>query len=338
MNDFVHLHLHTHFSFLDATNRIPELMQAVKRHGQSAVAVTEHGNLSSAAQFYREAREHDLKPIIGCEVYVTPGDHRDRNAAQKKSNHLVLLAENETGFRNLIKLVSTAHLDGYYYRPRCDHELLEKYAEGLICTSACLSGELAVAIAENRIADAERLADWHRQIFKDRYYLEIQHNGLERQERVNIEILKIAKRLDLPVVATNDCHYLRPEDANPHDVLLCVGTGKTVSEQNRKRYESEAFYLRSSREMADLFHDTPGAVKSTLEIAERCQFEWSTGGFLFPEYDVPAGETIESVFTKMSREGFERRFAKIAAKIPTDTEKKPACAPSTKRALIPSWN
>jgi len=316
MSEFVHLHLHTNYSLLDATIRIDELVERVLALGQPAVAVTEHGNLYSTPCFYRTARARGLKPIVGCEIYVTPGKHTDRSPQMKRSNHLVLLVENLVGLKNLIKLVSKAHLDGFYYRPRCDHDLLEEFSEGLVCLSACLSGEVPSAILENKFSEAERIADWHRSVFKDRYYLEIQHNGLERQEKVNEGILKISQRLDIPLVATNDCHYLFPRDAKSHDVLLCIGTGKKVAETARKKYESEGYYLRSSEEMAKLFSDTPEAVKNTLEIAERCNLEWEFGGFLFPGFEVPEEKTLESTLVEMAREGLKGRLKKIKKGFP----------------------
>ncbi|MCB1152349.1 MAG: DNA polymerase III subunit alpha [Deltaproteobacteria bacterium] len=311
MNQFVHLHLHTHFSFLDASNKIPELMRAAEERNMPAIAVTEHGNLCSARAFYKGAKNHGIKPIIGCEVYVTPGSHTDRSANNRKSNHLVLLAENATGYHNLIKLVSKAHLDGMYYRPRIDHALLEQYNEGLICTSACMSGEVAVAILNGDEKEAMRIAGMHKDIFGDRYYLEIQENEIEEQATVNAGVVKLAKKLDIPLVATNDCHYLNREDWKSHDVLLCVGTGKTVNETKRKRYGSSAFYLRDAKEMSDLFADYPQAIKSTLEIAERCNLEMESGGFIFPGYDTPRGMSLDDTIREMSFEGLQKRMRRI---------------------------
>ncbi|MCC6157228.1 MAG: DNA polymerase III subunit alpha [Deltaproteobacteria bacterium] len=330
MKDFVHLHLHTHFSFLDATNKIlhptdpkskeSPLMDAVRAHGQRAVAVTEHGNLCSAIQFYNAARDKDLKPIIGCEVYVTPGSHRERKPTEgKRAHHLLVLASDLTGYHNLIKLVSAAHLDGMYYRPRVDHELLAKYNAGLIATSGCMSSEVSTAILAGDLKKAEALIEWHAATFDGRFYLEVQRNSIAEQETINRALFDFSARMNLPLVATNDCHYLRPEDAKPHDILLCVGTNKTIHETKRKKYQSEAFYLRSTEEMYDLFSDHPEAAANTAEIAERCNLDISMGGFIYPQFDT-GGRAINEVFEEMTREGLDRRFEKLARKFSDPVE------------------
>ncbi len=311
MGNFVHLHLHTHFSFLDASNQIPQVMEAAKADGQSAVAVTEHGNMSSALQFYKKGKEVGVKPIIGCEAYVATGRHTERNPNNRRIFHLVLLAMNSVGYANLVKLTSIAHLDGFYYKARIDHELLQQYNEGLICLSACLSGEVPSAIRDNKMPEALKIAAWHRDLFGDRYYLELQHNGIDGQEEVNRGLIEISKKLDIPVVATNDCHYLKPEDSKAHDALLCIGTGKLISDEKRKRYGSDQFYFRSAQEMTELFQETPEAVANTVAIAERCNLELEYGDYLFPIYSVPENMTIESQFREMSAKGLERRFDAI---------------------------
>ncbi len=291
-------------------------MKAAQADGQDAVAVTEHGNMSSALQFYKEGKKAGVKPIIGCEAYVTNGSYKDRNPNNRRSYHLILLAMNRTGYANLVKLTSLSHLEGFYYKPRIDHDLIKQYHEGLICLSACLSGEVPAAVRDNKMPEAIQIAGWHKEVFGDRYYLEIQHNGLDQQEIVNKSLMEISKKLDIPLVATNDCHYLAPEDARAHDALLCIGTGKFISDENRKKYGSDRFYFRSAKEMSELFHDTPEAIENTVAIARRCNLELEYGDYLFPVYEVGKNHTIESQFREMSQKGLEKRLQTILADFP----------------------
>jgi len=324
MPQFAHLHLHSQYSLLDGANRLDDVLDAAHSAGMPAMALTDHGNLFGAVEFYNRAQHHAVKPILGIEAYVAQGSRLDRDSQRRSSNHLVLLAENETGFRNLIKLTSASFLEGFYYKPRIDHELLRRHSEGLIGLSACLNGEINEAILNRRRDDAEATARLYRDIFGPRnFFIELQDHGLEEQRLANEVLLDIARRLELPVVATNDCHYLRGEDAFAHDVLLCIGTQSTLQDTDRLRYASDQFFLKSGEEMAALFPDTPEAIENTLAIAERCNVEISTGQFHLPEFPVPEGEDLDSYFVGVTRSGLERRLKEIGRSDPARLQKVP---------------
>ncbi|RLA78303.1 MAG: DNA polymerase III subunit alpha, partial [Deltaproteobacteria bacterium] len=253
---FVHLHLHSQYSLLDGAIRLEELFPLVKKYGMKAVALTDHGNMFGAIEFYQGAISHGIKPIIGCEVYVAPGSRFERDAKGLKdaAYHLTLLIQDMEGYRNLNRLVSLAHLEGFYYKPRIDKELLEKYNGGLIALSGCLKGEVPHLLLQGQYEEAKRVASWFKEVFSGgRFYLEVQDNGLEEQHRINGTIFRLGKELGIKPVATNDCHYLRPEDAQVHDVLLCIQTGKTLKDPKRMKFSSEQFHLRSPQEMEVLF-------------------------------------------------------------------------------------
>jgi len=308
---FVHLHVHSEYSLLDGACRIPELAKRAAELKMPALALSDHGNLFGAIEFYKECRDNGVKPIIGCEVYLAPGDRRDKkaNSAREAATHFLLLSKNETGYKNLVKLVSAAHLEGMYYKPRIDKEILGQYSEGLIGTSACLAGEVARAITAGRPKDAEKSIDDFKSIFAPGdFYLEIADHGIAQQHTVAEELLKYARQFGLKIVATNDVHYLRKEDAAAHDVLLCIQTGAKITDENRMRYSSPEFYLKTTEEMAALFREVPEALATTLEIADKCDLKIELGKNKFPAYAVPEGETREGYLRRLCHEGLERRF------------------------------
>ena len=306
--DFVHLHLHTDYSLLDGACAAKPLMKRLSELNMPAAAITDHGNLFGAMSFSKEARKHGIKPIIGCEVYLARGAAGERTGGDKSNHHLVLLCENSTGYRNLVKLVSHGYLQGFYYKPRIDKELLSRHQEGLICLSACLSGEVCSNLAEGNYDRARQVAGEFQDIFgKDRYFIELQDQGLEIEQRINPELVRLAKALDLPTVATNDCHYVTQQDSRPHEVLLCIQTGKTMSDSNRMRFATDQFYVKSAREMADLFRDHPEAIRQTMAIAERCHFQFEEAGQTFPHFEVPGEKGLDEYFEQVCWEGFEAR-------------------------------
>ena len=306
--NFVHLHLHTDFSLLDGACRISGLVDLAARYEMPAVAITDHGNLFGAFQFYRAAVNRGVKPIIGCEVYVTRTSRFDRSPNSDRPNHLVLLAEDETGYRNLLKLASLAYQEGFYYKPRIDKELLAQNSRGLIALSSCLRGEVASALLEERYEQARQAAYDHQEIFgKGNFFLEMQDQGLEPEKKINPHIVKLSRETGIPLVATNDCHYLRPEDAHAHEVLLCIQTGKTLSDPNRMKFPTNQFFFRSYEEMQAVFREVPESLERTLDIAARCNVHLDKASHVFPHFEIPAGTTPETYFEKLTREGFELR-------------------------------
>jgi DNA polymerase-3 subunit alpha len=312
--NFVHLHLHTDYSLLDGACEVGELVTEAARRGMGAVAVTDHGNLFAAANFYHEATTRGVKPIIGCEVYVAPGSHTAKGSDAERSNHLVLLCETQEGYRNLIKLVSTGFLDGFYYKPRVDHDLLARHSGGLIALSACLRGEVADALLAERTEQARDAAYRLRDIFgKGNFFLEVQDQGIPVETRVNREMVRLSKETSIPLVATNDCHYLTRADAHAQDVLLCIQTGKTMSDPHRMRFATDQFYFKTAQEMARVFAELPDALDRTVAIAERCQVKIERVHNPFPEFQVPEGHTPESYFEKVVREGYQARLPQLEA-------------------------
>ena len=306
--DFVHLHLHTDYSLLDGACEIGELTAEAARRGMRAVAVTDHGNLFAAANFYHQATTHGVKPIIGCEVYVAPDNHKNRGAEAERSNHLVLLCENEEGYRNLIQLVSTGFLDGFYYKPRVDHELLAQHSKGLIALSACLRGEVADALLSEKYEQARTNAYRLRDIFgKGNFFLEVQDQGMEIETRINRDLVSLSKETGIPLVATNDCHYLTRADSHAQEVLMCIQTGKTMSDGQRMKFATDQFYFKTAEEMAQVFRELPDAVSRTVAIANRCNLKIQRVGNPFPEFKVPEGHTTDSYFERVVREGFAAR-------------------------------
>lgn len=311
-SDFVHLHLHTDYSLLDGACEIGELTAEAARRKMPAVAVTDHGNLFAAANFFHQATTHGVKPIIGCEVYVAPDNHKNKGADAERSNHLVLLCENDEGYRNLIQLVSTGFLDGFYYKPRIDHELLAKHSRGLIALSACLRGEVTEHVLEERHDQARTSAYRLQEIFgKQNFFLEIQDQGLDVDKRVNQGVVRLAKETGIPLVATNDCHYLTRSDAHAQEVLLCIQTGKTMSDTNRMRFATDQFYFKTAEEMSQVFGELPDALLRTVAIAERCQVKIERVQNPFPVFQVPEGTTTDSYFERVVREGFAARLPQL---------------------------
>jgi DNA polymerase III subunit alpha len=310
-SDFVHLHCHTQYSLLDGANPINALLEQAVSFRMPALAITDHGNLFGAIEFYQKARAAGIKPIIGCEMYVAPKNHRDRESGglHHEYHHLILLAADRTGYKNLIKLVSTAHLDGFYYKPRIDKELLQKHHEGLIGLSACLRGEVPTLLANDEPAKALAAAGEYEEILgKGNFYLELQHNGLQPQQKVNKELVDLHRKTGMALAATNDAHYLTRGHSKAHDILLCLQTGKTVNEPDRMRFGSDENYLKSAEEMLADFSELPEAVLNTKLIAERCNLDLAFDQFHLPHYRVPEGFTREQYLEKLAREGLVARL------------------------------
>ncbi len=313
-DSFVHLHLHTEYSLLDGAIRMKELMKQAAEFKMPAVAITDHGNLFGAIEFYQEATRAGVKPIIGCEAYIAPGSHKDRPASRRDAAyHFTLLAENETGYRNLVKLLTAAHLDGFHYAPRIDKELLSAHSAGLIGLSGCLASEINSAIQANNLEKAKQSAAEYRDILgAENFFMELHDHGIEAQHRCNRVLPQIARDLSIGLVAANDVHFLRRSDHEAHDVMLCIGTGKMVQDENRMRYVPE-LYFKSPAEMREVFRDFPEAVTNTLEIGERCHVDLEFGRSKYPEYPAPAGKTRESYLRELCYEGLRERYGERAA-------------------------
>ncbi|PYV37276.1 MAG: DNA polymerase III subunit alpha, partial [Acidobacteria bacterium] len=298
-------------SLLDGACEVATVMDRMVELKMPAVAVTDHGNLFGAVSFYEAALQKGIKPIIGCEVYVARNGHTDRSPSEgeKGNHHLVLLCENNTGYQNLVKLVSTGYLQGFYYKPRVDRELLSKHHEGLICLSACLSGEVCSNLAHDQYGAARQAAAEHLDIFgKDRFYIEIQDQGLEVEHRINPQLVRLSKELEVPLVATNDCHYVTQQDSRAHEVLLCIQTGKTLNDSSRMRFSTDQFYIKSQEEMEQVFREIPESLKRTLEIAERCHFKLEKATQPFPDFEVPPNKTLDDYFEQVVWQGYEERL------------------------------
>ncbi len=307
---FAHLHCHTHYSLLDGASRIPELVARVKSLGMDSVAITDHGNLYGAIEFYRECKDAGINPVIGYEAYVAPTKRSDRDARKRgdAGYHLTLLAKNRTGFKNLTKMASAAYLDGYHYVPRIDKELLAAHADGLICLSGCASGEFSELILKDRIDDAANLARWFHTVFGDDFYVEIQNNGLEIQKLCADGAIDIGRRLGLPLVATCDAHYLTKDDAGAHDVLLCINTGRTLHDENRMRYGSDQFYVRAPEEMYALFPGHQDAVRRSQEIADGVHLDLDFSARHFPVFTPPAPKTPDVYLRELCEAGLRERY------------------------------
>ncbi len=316
--DFTHLHLHTQFSLLDGACRIPELVALAHHHKMDSLAITDHGSMFGAVDFYQEARKAGVKPIVGCEVYVAPRSRLEKGGGgiDEAAYHLILLAKDEEGYRNLMKLVSLAYLEGFYYRPRIDKEVLASHSKGLIGLSACLKGEVPSLLLQKRYPDALKTADEYAHILgKGNYYIEVQVNGIPEQEEANKGLVKIARELSLPLVATNDVHYLTKEAAKSHDALLCIQTQTMLEDTNRMRMSSDEFYFKSPDEMKHLFKEVPEAVTNTIEIARRCNLELEFGKLRLPKYESPVGQTKEEYLRQLCEEGLTRRFTEVTPEI-----------------------
>jgi DNA polymerase III subunit alpha len=309
---FVHLHLHTQYSLLDGEIRLKGLFEKAQSFKLPAITMTDHGNLFGMVDFYKQAQKHGLKPIIGCEVYVAPGSRFQKEAQPHQENafHLVLLCKNEKGYRNLVKLVTQSYFEGFYYKPRIDRELLREHHKGLIALSACLHGEIPHALLKGDKKRALHIAREMAEIFdQDRFFLELQKNNIPEQDIANKGLIEIHQELGLPIVATNDCHYLTQEEAKAHDVLLCIQTGKTVDDPNRFRFSTNQLYFKSPEEMTALFAEWPEAIRNTVHIAERCNLELTFGHSHLPRYPLPPEETMDNRLRKEARSGLEERLA-----------------------------
>src|SRR5882724_3594747 len=312
MSQFVHLHLHTDYSLLDGACDIEKLMLRVQELGMPAVACTDHGNMFAAVNFYTEAKKRGVKPIIGCELYICKKpDHNIKRTPPEGDtyNHLLVLAQDEEGYRNLIKITSESSLNGFYYKPRVSKKFLAEHSKGLIGLSGCLKGEVAEYLMEEKYDAARNAAAQYNDIFgKGNFYLEIQDQGLEQEHRIHPALYRLEKDLALPMVATNDSHYLCEEDAHAQDVMLCIQTGKSIQETNRMKFEGTQFFVKSYDEMYRVFRDTPEVLTRTLDIAERCSLRLEKVPTPFPHFEVPDGFTIDSYFEHVTRQGFARRL------------------------------
>lgn len=324
MTKFAHLHVHTEYSLLDGLSNIPKLISYIKEKGMDSLAITDHGVMYGGVEFYKEALKAGIKPIIGMEGYITSGDLGDRpTRAQLKNYHILLLAKSHEGYQNLMKIASIAHLDGYYYKPRIDKTLLKKYSEGIICTSACPMGEIGQTLLNDSYSEAKNIASWYLDVFKDDFYLEIQRHEYEKwvdksdnpeirnhlikmrdeEKKWNEGIIKLSRDLGVPLVATNDVHYIKPEDAVAQDALVCISTGKTMNDTKRMRYiDAPTFYARTAEEMESLFSDVPDSIGNTVKVAEKCNLEITLGKWYFPKFSLPEGVTADDELKRLARE------------------------------------
>lgn len=308
MTEFVHLHNHTDFSLLDGAASISKYIAKAKEYGMKALAITDHGNMFGVLNFYDACKSAGIQPIPGCEFYINP-EGRASKEAGNHYYHLILLAMNDKGYHNLMELNSIAYLEGFYYKPRIDNEVLAQHAEGLICTSACLAGEIPQKLLDGNVEGAYETARWYKNLFGDRYYIEIQNHFIPEEIRVLPQLVKLARDLDIKLVATNDIHYIDKADANAHDILLCIGTGKKKADEDRMRFQTEEFYMKSPDEMAELFSEYPDAISNTVELAERCRCEIKFPGPLLPSVDVPSQyKDTKEYLTALSWEGLRRRY------------------------------
>lgn len=314
MSEFVHLHLHTQFSLLDGAIRFDRLFKTAKGFGMNACSITDHGNMFGVVDFHFTAKEYGIKPILGCETYIAPKTRFDKERGG--AYHMILLAMNNEGYGNLIKLVSAAHLEGFYYVPRIDKDLLREHNAGLICLTACLKGQIPQAILRDDEKGLKEIVEEYLAIFDERLYLEIQNNGIPEQKKVNDGLIQLARHYSLPLVATNDCHYLKREESRAHELLLCIQTGKTIHDTDRMVFSTDEFYFKSTEEMASAFANYPEALENTLKIAEMCNVEVESGKYHFPEFRLPEGESLDDHFDVLCRKGFEQKMQHVAATYP----------------------
>ena len=304
-DSFVHLHLHSQYSLLDGSIKFDELIERAESHSMPAVAVTDHGNLFGAYEFFEKAKARGVKPIIGCELYVTPTLKLEK-PSDGKNYHLTVLCMNEQGYRNLSRLVTKGYFEGFYRRPRVDHEMLSEHNEGLIVLSGCMSSELSQAIFKKDLKEQTRIASIYKEIFGDRYYLEVQAIALEEQRRINRGLRRIGEKLGIKLAATNDCHFLTREDYKSHDALLCIQTGSMVADQKRMRFQSDDFYVKTREEMARDMEGFEEALEEAVRISERCDFEFKSDGYRFPEYVPPKGKSLDEFMREISGKNLER--------------------------------
>ena len=309
--DFVHLHVHSEYSLLDGAARLEKLVDRAKALKFPALALTDHGNLFGAVDFYTACSKAGVKPILGCELYVAPGSRFERSSQDggyEGASHCTVLARTAAGYANLMKLVSKAYLEGYYYKPRVDRELLAQHANGLLVLSGCLNSEVSRQLSAGDEAKARETAGWYQEVFgKDYYFMEVQSHGLEQQVAVTEGTVKIARAIGAPLCGTNDSHYLEADHSRAHEALLCIQTGTTMSDPNRWKFSTEEFYLKSADEMRAVFKDLPEAYRNTLAVAERCNVDLQFGQFHLPNYQVPDGYTLDSYLEHLALEGLGRR-------------------------------
>lgn len=311
---FVHLHTHTEYSLLDGCCRIKRLIDAAKNKGQTAIAITDHGVMYGAVDFYKSAKQAGIKAIIGCEVYVAPRSHTQKEKFYDSGySHLVLLCKNETGYKNLIKLVSIGFTEGFYSKPRIDRELLKEHSEGLIVLSACLAGEIPKALMKNDYEQARQIAAWYKDVFGDDYYLELQDHGIYEQKQINPDIIKLSRELNIPLVATNDVHYIEKNDSEAHKVLLCIQTGKKLGDEDTLEFKTDEFYLKSESEMLELFKSVPEAIENTQKIADKCNFEFEFGNIKLPYFDIGNRNHAEYL-RELSLNGLHKNYGNLPAK------------------------
>jgi len=322
---FVHLHVHSEYSMLDGLIRLPELVKSASEYKMPAVAITDHGNIFGAVEFYEEAMKARVKPIIGCEVYMARASRQSRNREEGSPFHLVLLCQNEQGYKNLCQLITLSYLEGFYFKPRIDRELLEKYGKGLLGLSGCLQGEIPQLLLAGKNAEAEKKLEWYQSLFgSDNFYLELQENGLEDQGRANQKLVELAGRTKAPLVCSNDCHYLKPGGSQFQNILLCIQQGKKIDDPDRFQIKTDQLYFRSGEEMKHLFRELPQAVNNTLEIAGKCEFFFELGKIHLPKIETSGDETPEQKFEREAREGFEKRIAQLKSKDPEFSPKEAA--------------
>ncbi|MBT4365187.1 MAG: DNA polymerase III subunit alpha, partial [Desulfobacteraceae bacterium] len=309
--DFIHLHVHTQYSLLDGAIRLDPLLERAKEFGMDSVAVTDHGTMFGSVEFYEKSLKAGIKPIIGCECYVAPRTINDKTSLDRQGlSHLVLLAENQEGYKNLCRLASIGQLEGFYYRPRIDKEILRKYSKGLIGLTACLHGEIPTLLKQNNTKKADNVAEFYLDLFgENNFFLEIQNNNIDIQEKVNQGLIDMSSRLSIPLVATNDCHYLDKEDASAHELLLCIQTQTTINDPNRFKFSTDQLYFKSPENMKAAFGNVPESLRNTVDIAERCNIEFDFNTYHFPKYDANSELTADDIFDKKVREGFEKRMS-----------------------------
>ena len=312
---FVHLHVHSQYSLLDGAIRLDEVARTVKQDGQNALAITDHGNLFATVNFIEEAKKAGIKPIIGCEMYVAKGSRQERRSSHGKGyNHLILLASNVVGYRNLVRLVSLGYLEGFYYKPRVDLELLRAHSEGLIALSACLNGVVAEPLLAGRESAAEEAIHLYQGIYgEDNFFIELQDHGMPEDSRVLPGMVELSRKTGAPLVATNDSHYLRRDDAKAHESLLCIQTGKSVNDPKRFKFANDQFYLKNTLEMVELFSEHPEAIENTQRIADRIDFELETGKMYLPSFKVPSKLSVADYLRQLARDKLDSKRERLEA-------------------------
>ena len=322
MKDFVHLHVHTEYSLLDGSGKISKLVERAKELGMKAIAITDHGTMYGAVEFYKQAVEAGIKPIIGCEVYVAGRSMRIKEPQKDNDTyHLVLLVKDEVGYENLMKIVSAASIEGFYYKPRVDYEYIKEHCEGLIACSACLGGEVQKNLLRGEKEKAVETALKYKEIFGEDFYLELQYHGVNQQLQVNEMLIELSKECDIPLICTNDIHYIKEEDNKSHDILLCIQTAKTVEDKSRMRYPSDQFYLKSPEEMYEVFSYIPEALENTVKIAEKCNFDYRFHESKLPKFPLPDGVDPFEYLKETCYKGLFERYNVFEGFVEFDEEK-----------------